>query len=80
MMRKWLTVLASVFMLALSISVAEASIIKSMRFWQSPESTRVVLDLSSPVTHEVSILKNPDRIVVDIPGANVNVDLNQLAK
>lgn len=78
MMRKWLTVLASVFMLALSISVAEASIIKSMRFWQSPESTRVVLDLSSPVTHEVSILKNPDRIVVDIPGANVNVDLNQL--
>lgn len=78
MMRKWLTVLASVFMLVLSISVAEASIIKSMRFWQSPESTRVVFDLSSPVTHEVSILKNPDRIVVDIPGANVNVDLNQL--
>jgi N-acetylmuramoyl-L-alanine amidase len=78
MMRKWLTVLTSVFMLALSISVAEASIIKSMRFWQSPESTRVVLDLSSPVTHEVNILKNPDRIVIDIPDTRVSVDLNQL--
>lgn len=65
-------------MLTLGISIAQASVIQSMRFWQSPESTRVVLDLSSPVTHEISILENPHRIVVDIPGANVNVDLNRL--
>lgn len=73
-----MTISLSMLMLTLGISVAQASVIQSMRFWQSPESTRVVLDLSSPVTHDISILENPHRIVVDIPGANVNVDLNRL--
>ena len=77
-MRKWLTVFIGVFMLALGTSVAEGAVIKSMRFWQSPESTRVVFDLSSPVTHQVSILENPHRIVIDIPETRVSVDLNQL--
>lgn len=78
MTKKWPAILYGMALLILSVSVAQASVIKSMRFWQSPESTRVVLDLSSPVTHEISILQNPDRIVVDINDAQVSVDLNQL--
>jgi N-acetylmuramoyl-L-alanine amidase len=62
----------------MSSFAAQAAVIKSMRFWQSPESTRVVFDLTSPVEHELSVLKNPDRIVVDIPDSRVSVDLNQL--
>jgi len=57
---------------------AQAAVIKSMRFWQSPESTRVVFDLTSPVEHELTVLTNPDRIVVDIPESRVSVDLSQL--
>ncbi|NVK21258.1 MAG: N-acetylmuramoyl-L-alanine amidase [Kangiellaceae bacterium] len=67
------------FVLLVSFPVSSvASVVESMRFWQSPESTRVVLDLSDEVKHEVSVLKNPDRVVVDILDARVSVDLNQL--
>ncbi|AOE50623.1 N-acetylmuramoyl-L-alanine amidase [Kangiella sediminilitoris] len=77
MITKQLTklLLASTLLLGFA---AQAAVIKSMRFWQSPESTRVVFDLTSPVEHELSVLKNPDRIVVDIPDSRVTVDLSQL--
>lgn len=72
-------IFALAFLLGLSLCVtAQAAVIKSMRFWQSPESTRVVFDLTSPVEHELSVLKNPDRIVIDIPESRVSVDLSQL--
>ena len=58
--------------------VSYSSVIKSMRFWQSPEATRVVLDLSGPVEHNISILENPHRVVIDINDSNVSVDLEQL--
>lgn len=77
MITKQLTklLLASTLLLGLT---AQSAVIKSMRFWQSPESTRVVFDLTSPVEHELTVLKNPDRIVIDIPESRVSVDLNQL--
>jgi len=37
-----------------------------VRLWSGPEGTRLVLDLSAPVRHEVFSLENPDRIVVDL--------------
>ena len=36
---------------------AKNSTVKGMRFWQSPDRTRVVLDLSEPVKENVFILK-----------------------
>ena len=37
-----------------------------VRLWSGPEGTRLVLDLSAPVRHEVFSLDNPDRIVIDL--------------
>ena len=37
-----------------------------VRLWSGPEGTRLVLDLSAPVSHEVFTLENPDRIVIDL--------------
>ena len=37
-----------------------------VRLWSGPEGTRLVLDLSAPVRHEVFTLENPDRIVIDL--------------
>ncbi|NVJ68324.1 MAG: N-acetylmuramoyl-L-alanine amidase [Gammaproteobacteria bacterium] len=66
-------------MAALLISqTANAAVVKSMRFWQSPDSTRVVLDLSNAVEHKIEILTNPHRIVIDIPESSVVVDLSEL--
>jgi len=45
---------------------AQAGDVEGLRLWASPESTRVVLDLSSPAEHRVFTLANPDRIVVDL--------------
>lgn len=78
MIKKQLTTILLASTLLLGMFAAEAAVIKSMRFWQSPESTRVVFDLTSPVEHEVSVLKNPHRIVIDIPESRVTVDLSQL--
>lgn len=52
--------------------------VKSMRFWQAPESTRVVLDLTGPVEYKLKVLTDPHRIIIDIPQSNVAVDLNEL--
>ncbi|WP_251358132.1 N-acetylmuramoyl-L-alanine amidase [Kangiella sp. TOML190] len=65
-------------LLAVFSSNLNAAVVKSMRFWQSPESTRVVLDLSSEVEHQIKVLKGPDRIVIDIAESSVAVDLSQL--
>jgi len=37
-----------------------------VRLWSGPEGTRLVLDLSAPVRHEVFSLENPERIVIDL--------------
>ena len=45
--------------------------VHALRLWASPEGTRVVLDLSGSVQHSVLVLKNPDRIVLDVAGARL---------
>lgn len=40
--------------------------IQDVRVWQSPEQTRVVFDLSQPVSHKVFTLENPARVVIDV--------------
>jgi len=42
--------------------------INGVRFWSSPDHTQVVFDASGPVWHKILILKNPDRLVVDLLG------------
>lgn len=59
--------LALIAMLLLA-PVARAAELRDLRLWESPESTRVVFDLSGAAEHKVFTLSNPDRIVIDIAG------------
>lgn len=53
-----------------SIAVAAPSVlVKDIRLWAGPDSTRVVFDLTGPATYSLSTLQNPDRVVVDITSA-----------
>ncbi len=52
----------------------EAASVNDVRLWPAPDHTRVVLDLSAPVTHKVIVLKNPHRIVIDIDDATIKVN------
>jgi N-acetylmuramoyl-L-alanine amidase len=40
--------------------------VRDLRIWASPDSTRVVLDLSQPVRYELFTLSGPDRVVIDL--------------
>jgi N-acetylmuramoyl-L-alanine amidase len=73
--------LASLFLLVFTSNIAYAakqSTVKGMRFWQSPERTRVVIDLSGPVNQTVFSLKNPNRVVIDLPDTKFGLDLDAI--
>ena len=47
-------------------SQAAGVTVDSVRTWPAPDHTRVVFDLTGPVEHTVFMLRNPDRVVVDL--------------
>ncbi len=70
-----------IFLMASSINFAIAAknaTVKGMRFWQSPERTRVVIDLTGPVKQKVFTLKDPNRVVIDLPGTNFGLELDAI--
>lgn len=68
-------------MILLACQVGEvlaAAQIKSVRIWRAPDNTRLVFDLSGPVQHSLFTLAAPNRIVIDVSGAQLATQLNGL--
>lgn len=57
---------------------ASANSLNGVRVWPSPESTRVVLDLSDQPSYKYFSLTNPDRLVVDLKQTNRKIDLSKV--
>jgi N-acetylmuramoyl-L-alanine amidase len=51
---------------AAATNAAAPAEVADVRLWSGPEGTRLVLDLSAPVRHEVFSIENPDRVVIDL--------------
>lgn len=66
MMRFSLTCLAMSGLLAAATATAATVAVRDIRLWSGPDNTRVVFDLSGNARHNLLVLKNPDRIVLDI--------------
>ncbi len=49
-----------------------------MRFWTAPDYTRLVFDVSSAPVHEVFLLNNPPRLVIDFSNARLSNPLVKL--
>jgi len=64
--------------LVLAAVPSYSATVEDVRVWRAPDHTRVVLDLSGPVTHKVMTLESPTRIVVDIDSAKMRADLTGL--
>src|ERR1700691_4840511 len=62
----WIMLLSTSLMLP-----AHAVDVRAIRLWAGPDSTRVVLDLSGSAQHSLQVLKNPDRVVLDVVGARL---------
>ena len=45
--------------------------VKGIRTWSAPDHTRVVLDIDRPVEYALFVLRDPDRVVVDLRGARL---------
>lgn len=52
--------------------------VHNLRIWTSPDSTRIVLDLSQTTQYKTSVLTHPHRLVVDIDNAHWSGNLEKL--
>ncbi|MGH8131482.1 MAG: N-acetylmuramoyl-L-alanine amidase [Steroidobacteraceae bacterium] len=60
-------------LLAAGSAIAESAVVQDIRVWASPESTRVVLDLSAPTNYTLFTLTDPERIVIDLENAGADL-------
>ncbi|MEQ8957429.1 MAG: AMIN domain-containing protein, partial [Coleofasciculus sp. C2-GNP5-27] len=58
-------------------SLAEPAV-ENVRVWRAPDNTRLVFDLSAPISHSIFELSNPDRLVIDLPAADFVANVNNL--
>lgn len=75
---RWRTLLLVWLALCCAAPVYAATTIDGSRLWRSPERTRLVLDLSGPVQHQIFTLQNPDRLVVDIKDVSFKSNFDHL--
>jgi len=63
----WLSAgLAALFVLGASVAARAEEPMRAVRVWPSQEYTRVTLEMNSEPRHSVLLVRNPDRLVVDI--------------
>ncbi len=73
---QWLLVPAA--QLLLPSAWAEAGRIASARMWPAQEYTRVILESAAPIAHQLLLLKNPERLVLDLEGIELTSEIAQL--
>ncbi len=64
---------------ATTVEALAAVEVRSVRLWRAPDNTRLVFDLSGPIQHSVFTLSAPERIVIDVNGAQLSTQLEQLS-
>lgn len=67
---------SAAFALPFSVSAAQ---IRNARLWRSDEKLRLVFDLSGPVRYRTFTLSAPERLIIDVSGANLSGDFSELA-
>jgi N-acetylmuramoyl-L-alanine amidase len=73
----WLA-LPAASILAPSAAWAAATRIASARLWPAQEYTRIILEGPAPIAYQLSTLRDPNRIVLDLDGVELTPDLMQL--
>jgi N-acetylmuramoyl-L-alanine amidase len=52
--------------------------VASARLWPAQEYTRLILESRTPLAYELITLAQPDRVVIDLPGVDLDGDLAEL--
>ena len=72
-----LTGAAALLLLSGNAACADTAI-SAARVWPAAEYTRITLESATPIQYSVSILKNPDRVVVDLEDITLTSELENL--
>jgi N-acetylmuramoyl-L-alanine amidase len=67
---------SAAFVLPFGVSATQ---IRNARLWHSDDKLRLVFDLSGPVQYKTFSLSAPERLIIDLSGANLSGDFSQLA-
>jgi N-acetylmuramoyl-L-alanine amidase len=80
MVRIVFTVLFSLIVVVLSVSssAVTGNNITAARVWPAEDYTRIAFEANAPIKYQLLVLKNPDRIVVDIEDVELNTILKSL--
>lgn len=77
-MESYLKVLFIIGLQLLAVpSYAEQINISALRYWNTPDQTQMLFDVTSSPEHRVFLMNNPARLVIDMRNANVKQALSQ---
>jgi N-acetylmuramoyl-L-alanine amidase len=62
------------------IHCADAATIASVRLWPAQEYTRLIIESSSAIAHQMLPMKNPERLVLDLDGVELTGEIAQLGE
>lgn len=78
LLHSMIKIIGLLLILANGMTCVVANDISGIRFWQSPEKTRLVFDASEKIDYKLFILDKPYRLVIDIAKASLNVDVSEV--
>jgi N-acetylmuramoyl-L-alanine amidase len=70
--------IAAVVLLSLSLAAEAGTEVESVRIWPAPDHTRLVLDTSGQVSHNIFSLTSPARLVIDLKNADLKTNFDSL--
>lgn len=73
-------VILALFILACAQATHAAIVISEARVWPAPEYTRITLEADIPIKHSMIMLKNPERLVVDMQDVELGDVLKNLSQ
>lgn len=79
MFRSLLTKQLFICLLLITINGYAANTITAARVWPADEYTRIALESTAPIKYQLIILKNPDRLVLDIEDVELTSVLKTLS-
>src|ERR1700686_24381 len=62
------------------IAAANAATVASARLWPAQEYTRLILESSSAISHQMQPMKNPERLVLDLEDVELSSEIAQLGQ
>jgi len=69
----------SIILLAISTMTWAANVVTAARVWPAQDYTRLALEASGPIRYQVLVLKNPDRLVLDVEDVELNPVIRSLS-